>query len=169
MKEPDTEEPAIENEEEPTEESGWSGDRSLLRLPGHRPVSDTRADNALNVTTAADIAALYSMLVNGQIVNDDASQEMLRLLESQQINDRLPAYLPEGTVVAHKTGNLDGLVHDAGVIFAPAGPVIVVVLTEDVPESAGDRPHRHHRQTRLRRQLVTSRASIDALGRTDAA
>ncbi len=95
---------------------------------------DPRADAALNVTTAADIAALYLMLVNGQIVSESVSQEMLVLLEDQQINDRLPAYLPEETVVAHKTGNLDGLVHDAGVIFAPAGPVVVVVLTEDLDE-----------------------------------
>jgi beta-lactamase class A len=74
------------------------------------------------------------MLVNGQIISEPASEEMLTLLEGQQINDRLPAYLPEGTIVAHKTGNLDGLVHDAGVIYTPSGPVVVVIMTEDVEE-----------------------------------
>lgn len=137
------EEPTVEDEpteapsvdEEPTEDTGSiSRDRALLSLPPTSQRFDPRADTALNVTTAADIAALYLMLVNGQVVSESASQEMLVLLEDQQINDRLPAYLPEDTVVAHKTGNLDGLVHDAGVIFAPAGPVVVVVLTEDVEE-----------------------------------
>lgn len=127
------EEPAVE--EEPTEEEGSNrSGRSLLTLPNRQSLLDTRADAALNVTTAADIAALYVMLINGQLVSESASEEMLLLLEDQQINDRLPAYLPEDTVVAHKTGNLDGLVHDAGIIFAPAGPVVVVVLTEDLDE-----------------------------------
>jgi beta-lactamase class A len=138
-----TEEPTVEDDvptepavdEVPTEDAGSTPhDRALLRVPATSKLFDPRADAALNVTTAADIAALYLMLVNGQIVSESVSQEMLVLLEDQQINDRLPAYLPEDTIVAHKTGNLDGLVHDAGVIFAPAGPVVVVVLTEDVDE-----------------------------------
>lgn len=95
---------------------------------------DIRADEALNVTSAGDVAALFRMLLAGEVVNAEASQEMLDLLARQEINDRLPALLPEGTVVAHKTGNLDGLMHDAGVIYAPAGPVIVVVMTEDLDE-----------------------------------
>jgi beta-lactamase class A len=127
-----TEEP-VEGEDpvdgEPTEEGGDTG-----AAPVWRALLDDRADQALNVTTAADIATLYLLLVNGQVISESVSQEMLALLENQQINDRLPAYLPDGTVVAHKTGNLDGLIHDAGVIYAPAGPVIVVVLTEDVDE-----------------------------------
>src|SRR5206468_2519856 len=49
----------------------------------------------------------------------------------QEINDRLPAALPDGVVVAHKTGNLLGLAHDAGIIFTPSGPRIVVAMTWD--------------------------------------
>jgi beta-lactamase class A len=99
---------------------------------------DARADAALNVTTADDVASLYMQLLRGEVVDADASQEMLDLLAQQQINDRLPVLLPSDTVVAHKTGNLDGLVHDAGVIYAPAGPIIVAVLTEDVDEGVAD-------------------------------
>lgn len=114
--------------EEP--ETGTTG-RELLRTS---PPSffTPQADRAWNVTSAADVATLYRLLVNGDIVSPEASQEMLDLLTRQGIIDRLPAYLPEGTMVAHKTGNLDGLVHDAGVVFAPAGPIIVVVMTENV-------------------------------------
>lgn len=128
-----TEEPAVDDE--PNQDEGELAQRrALMHLPARLPLFDPRADEALNVTTAADIAELYLMLVNGQIVSESVSQEMLALLEDQQINDRIPAYLPEDTVVAHKTGNLDGLVHDAGVVFTPSGPVVVVVLTEDVEE-----------------------------------
>ncbi|HEX5166687.1 MAG TPA: serine hydrolase [Thermomicrobiales bacterium] len=127
-------EPTVEDVSESDNDGALSARRELLGLPGRGSLDDARADAALNVTTAADIASLYVMLVNGQIISEEASQEMLTLLEDQQINDRLPAYLPEGTIVAHKTGNLDGLVHDAGVIFTPSGPVVVVIMTEDVEE-----------------------------------
>jgi hypothetical protein len=56
---------------------------------------------------------------------------MVARLARQQINDRLPAALPEGVVVAHKTGNLPGLTHDAGIIFTPSGPRVVVAMTWD--------------------------------------
>jgi beta-lactamase class A len=94
------------------------------------PLDHSRLDGALNVTTAADIAALFIMLLNGDVINPEASVEMLDLLARQQITDRLPRYLPDGTMVAHKTGNWDGLVHDAGVIWAPSGPIVVVVLSD---------------------------------------
>ena len=54
---------------------------------------------------------------------------MLELLKRQRVSDRLSIGLPEGTVMAHKTGNLANEAHDAGVIWTPFGPRIVVVLT----------------------------------------
>ena len=92
-------------------------------------------DEPLNVTSAADMAVLFTSLLRGEAVNAQASQEMLDLLGRQLINDRLPAYLPTETPVAHKTGNLEQLTHDAGVIYGPAGPIVVVVLTAGVEEA----------------------------------
>ncbi|MBV9119427.1 MAG: serine hydrolase [Chloroflexi bacterium] len=85
-------------------------------------------------TTAADQAAFFQRLLDGQVVSRTASQQMIQLLEGQQENDRLPAKLPPGTIVAHKTGELDGVRNDSGIIFTPAGPVICVVLVSDQPE-----------------------------------
>lgn len=84
-----------------------------------------------NTTTARDVATLLGGLARGTVYGPDASRAMLDTLARQRINDRLPAGLPDGTVIAHKTGNLDGVSHDAGVVFAPAGPRIVVMLTAD--------------------------------------
>lgn len=89
--------------------------------------------DAPHVTTAADMAKLMSLLLNGEAIDPVSDQEMLDLLARQRINDRLPARLPDGTTVAHKTGNLGDLVHDIGVIYAPKEPVIVAVLTRDAP------------------------------------
>jgi beta-lactamase class A len=136
-----TDEPAPEEPVDPdaSEDTGVVATRrSLASIPAGGVLFDERADNSLNVTTAADMATLFHLLLAGQVVSPEASHEMLDLLAEQQINDRLPAYLPDGAVVAHKTGNLDGLVHDAGVVYTPAGPVIIAVLTEDVDEGVAD-------------------------------
>ena len=64
---------------------------------------------------------------------------MLARLERQQINDRLPAQLPSDVVIAHKTGNLTGLAHDAGIIFTKTGPRVVVAMTWNaLDEDAAD-------------------------------
>lgn len=81
-------------------------------------------------TAAADIAELLRRIYAGEAVSAQASAAMLELLEGQQISDRLPVGLPAGTAIAHKTGNLEGSVHDAGIVFAPGGDYVIVVLTD---------------------------------------
>lgn len=94
----------------------------------------TAIDDAYNVTSPRDIARFFQLLLDGEIISPEASQEMLDLLTQQMINDRLPALLPDGTRVAHKTGNLPGTVHDAGVIFTDGGPAVVVVMSDDAED-----------------------------------
>lgn len=96
--------------------------------------SGANGETVYNVTSAADMALLFRRLLAGEIVSAGASAEMLQLLAGQTINDRLPALLPRGAVVAHKTGNLPGLYHDVGVVYTPAGPAVVAVLTEETDE-----------------------------------
>jgi len=108
-------------------------------------LTDTRINTTLpqeertadyNTTSAADLERLFNGLVRGTVVNAAASRSMLEVLGRQQINDRLPAGLPNGTPIAHKTGNLDGIAHDAGIITTPFGPRVVVVLTQDYADYA---------------------------------
>jgi beta-lactamase class A len=96
---------------------------------GTPPGTPTSVPARLAVTTAADQAAFYSRLLTGTVVSPAASEAMLELLEAQRENDRLPALLPAGTVMAHKTGELDDVQNDAGIIFTPRGPLICVALT----------------------------------------
>ena len=60
---------------------------------------------------------------------------MLELLAAQEFNEGIPAGLPAGTRVAHKTGWVASLYHDAGVIY-PYGvpPYVLSVLTEGLDE-----------------------------------
>ena len=65
---------------------------------------------------------------------------MLALLASQAINDRLPALLPEGTQVAHKTANWSNATHDAGIVFSPGATYVIVVLTDFGFQDDGAKP-----------------------------
>lgn len=88
-----------------------------------------------NMASSRAIATLFTQLAQYTLVSKAASDRMLRRLERQKINDRLPAQLPPGTIVAHKTGNLGFATHDAGVIYGRAGePMVVVAMTWDSGE-----------------------------------
>jgi len=78
------------------------------------------------------------LLAKRQLISPAASDRMLARLERQQINNRLPAQLPPGVVVAHKTGNLAGLTHDAGIIYTKSGPRVVVAMTWDASDDEAD-------------------------------
>jgi beta-lactamase class A len=81
-------------------------------------------------TNAADMALLLEAIARGGAVSPAASNEMLSLLTSESIDDRVPALLPGGTQVAHKTGSWESATHDAAVVFSPAAEYVIVVLTD---------------------------------------
>jgi beta-lactamase class A len=86
-------------------------------------------DDSLPVT-ATDMALLLEAVARRQAVSAAASDEMLALLGTESIDDRLPALLPAGTQVAHKTGSWPTATHDAGIVFSPEATYIIVVLTD---------------------------------------
>jgi beta-lactamase class A len=82
------------------------------------------------VTTARAIATFFGELARGSLVSREASERMMARLAHQRLADRLPAALPPGAVVAHKTGNLGFATHDAGIVHGPGDTsVVIVVLT----------------------------------------
>jgi beta-lactamase class A len=87
---------------------------ALLGMPETRLIYDA-------VTTPRDVLGFFTMLADGDIVSSDASESLVELLAAQQINDRIPAGLPAsgGWWVAHKTANIDDMLGDAGIIYAP--------------------------------------------------
>jgi beta-lactamase class A len=114
---------------------GSSTDEALASYAWLQPeATSVSVEDAYNVTCAADVALLLRLLVDGRVVSPEASEDMLQLLAAQVVNDRLPALLPDDVVVAHKTGNIDNVIHDAGVIYTSSGPAVVVVLTAGAPE-----------------------------------
>ena len=95
-----------------------------------RDLEDSKAfqQGLNNTTTAKALLRLMEAIAQGQAVSKECSREMLAVLERQTINDRIPAGLPPGTRIAHKTGEITGISHDAAIVFAPR-PFVLVVLT----------------------------------------
>lgn len=80
-------------------------------------------------STAKDISGFFEKLYLGKLVSKKDSLQMIEILKRQTLNDRIPKYLPENISVAHKTGELDTVKHDAGIVFAKNGDYIIVVLS----------------------------------------
>jgi len=100
-----------------------------------RGVEDQRAfDQGLNnTTTARGLALLMQKLANGKAVNARADAEMVAILERQKFKDAIPAGVPEGTPIAHKTGTITKIHHDAAIVYGPR-PYVLVVLVRGLQE-----------------------------------
>lgn len=87
-----------------------------------------------NRTTAFDEAIIYERLGRGEAVSEDASQEMIEILKKQHFNEMIPARLPAEAEVAHKTGWITGVNHDAGLVILPDGnKYVLVLLSKNAP------------------------------------
>jgi beta-lactamase class A len=102
-----------------------------------RGVEDNKAYDAgmNNTTTARDLATLMSAIETGAAASRASTDSMRAILSRQEFNDEIPAGLPAGTRVAHKTGQITGHLHDAAIVYPPGRrPYILVVLTRDIPD-----------------------------------
>lgn len=114
---------------------------ALARQPRRRDgiAYSTEPDN--NVGTPRDMTRLLSLIFNGEVVDRAACDEMLAILLKQQLNDRLPRFLPPGTPFAHKTGTLPGIRNDSGILYAgDASHVAVTVFSTWDDQAVVDDP-----------------------------
>jgi beta-lactamase class A len=79
-----------------------------------------------NVSTPRDMTRLLTLIYQGEILDRQACDEMLYILLQQQLNTRLPLFLPYGVPFAHKTGTLSGVRNDAGILYAGEASHIAV-------------------------------------------
>src|SRR6267154_6386613 len=86
-----------------------------------------------NTTTARGLATLMTAIADGKAVDSESSQQMVAILERQKFNEAIPAGLPAGTRVAHKTGDITKVHHDAAIVFAKR-PFVLVILVRGIAE-----------------------------------
>jgi len=88
-----------------------------------------------NTTTARDLGVIMSGLGRGEVGSPESGAEMLEIMFRQAFRTKIPALLPEGTRVAHKTGSITGISHDSGIVYpAGASPYALVVLTRGLTD-----------------------------------
>ncbi|MFO7259867.1 MAG: serine hydrolase [bacterium] len=111
--------------------------RTLARLgaPGMRVLRGVEDGPAYargmnNTTTAAAFARVLEAIARCEEVSRAGCEEMIDILAAQEFNEMIPAGLPPGTRVAHKTGWITRIHHDGGIVFPPGRePYVLVVLT----------------------------------------
>jgi beta-lactamase class A len=106
-------------------------------------------------TSANDMKQLFLMISARRLINAQASDVMLAILNGQRHNKFLPKALPQGVEIAHKTGTLHDTLNDVGIVFEGEAPYVIAVMTTDLRTlDSGRRFIRH-----------VSRLAYDALGK----
>jgi len=107
------------------------------RIQVRRGVEDGKAfEKGLNnTTTARDLAIILRAIQEGKAGSAGATREMLAILLAQEFNEKIPAGLPAGVRVAHKTGDITAVSHDAAIVYPPGrSPYVLVVLTRGIAD-----------------------------------
>jgi len=102
-----------------------------------RGVEDSKAfaRGMNNTTTARDLMILLRRIAEGRAVSRKASDEMLKVLLDQKFSEGIPSGLPAEARVAHKTGSITKLYHDAAAVYLPKRkPYVLVVLTRGLED-----------------------------------
>jgi beta-lactamase class A len=101
-----------------------------------RGVEDNKAyeKGMNNTTTARGLLILLEAIAKGLAVDPDSSRQMVEILARQKFNEAIPGGVPPGTRVAHKTGELTKVHHDAAIVDAPR-PFVLVILVRGMAES----------------------------------
>ncbi len=86
-----------------------------------------------NTTTARGLQLLMEAIADGKAVDEESSKQMIEILERQTFNECIPAGLPPGIRVAHKTGEITKIHNDAAIVFAPR-PFVLVILVRGIAD-----------------------------------
>ena len=96
--------------------------------PGAPAFGDWRDETSSS--TPNEILRFFELIYNKELLSAEASEKMMWLLRNQQMHDRLSKRLPAGVVMAHKTGNLPGVINNAGIIFGPRTDLYIGVMSQ---------------------------------------
>jgi beta-lactamase class A len=109
----------------------------VTRMRVLRGVEDGKAfrSGLNNVTTARDLGILMRAIAENRAASRKSCEAMRNILLGQEFDTEIPAGLPRGTRVAHKTGWITGVLHDGAIVYPNGGgPYVLVVLTKGIPD-----------------------------------
>ncbi|HBE78183.1 MAG TPA: serine hydrolase [Firmicutes bacterium] len=116
-----------------TEINKFCNDLGLKDTVLRRKMMDGEARKAgrENYTTAADMARFLELLYQGKLLDPESCSLMIEIMKKQLDNTMIRLYIPDDTVVAHKTGELEGISHEAGIVYHDKADFIIVMLVWD--------------------------------------
>lgn len=79
--------------------------------------AEASARGIQNYVSAEEIGDMLEKMYRGELIDQDASRDMLEILKEQRLNNKLPFCFTEKVVIAHKTGEDEGITHDVGIIY----------------------------------------------------
>ncbi|MBW7885759.1 MAG: serine hydrolase [Caldilineaceae bacterium] len=97
-----------------------------------RKMYDYRDPAKNNYTTPRDMVTIYRTIASGTGLEPAFHDEMMQLLLGQQCRNKLPSGLPRDARLAHKTGDMPQIEHDAGIFFGDGRRLVVAVLTKEM-------------------------------------
>ena len=116
---------------DPAEPGGYDELRRRLRQSagsGGRAVITEETDRA----TPKDLCRLLELIESCAVLDGPSCAAILDTLQRTKTDTRIPALLPKGTIVAHKTGTVRGIRNDVGVVYSPVGPYAAAVMSRGV-------------------------------------
>ena len=123
----------------------------LIRLVGRRAINDEMTALGLTQTSlhdyirsegpiryalrssCSDMVRLMTAMARYQLIDEWSSREMIAIMSGQHHNGLIPAPLPKGTTIAHKTGQLHDTLNDVGIVYLNSEPYAIAVMATNLP------------------------------------
>lgn len=125
---------------------GEQSDNTAFNIIGNKILGEAKIQETIDklgmkqtsykdfLTSPEDMGLFFRKLYLEKIISDKSRDEILKYITKTIWEDRIPAGIPTGVVVAHKIGSDTGVISDAGIIFAKK-PFILVIMSENVNEA----------------------------------
>ena len=132
-------------------ESDNTATNMLIRLVGRKAINREMATLGLRNTSlhdyirsegpiryalrssASDMVRLLTQMARFQLIDEWSSRAMIAIMAGQHHNGLIPAPLPRGTVIAHKTGSLHDTLNDVGIVYLDNEPYVMAVMSTNLP------------------------------------
>lgn len=112
------------------------GDGSDLKAPSGWSAAGKLPENqkyGLGVSTPRDMVTILEKLERGEIVSPEASREMISILKRCQDNSGIRRRIGD-LPVANKTGSLDMLRSDVGIVYSKGGRIAMAITVDAMPK-----------------------------------
>jgi beta-lactamase class A len=103
---------------------------SLKHTRLRRKMMDLKAasEGRENISTPNEMASLLDQLYRGKVLNKELTEDFFKLLSTHK-SSFLPRDLPDDLKIANKSGELEGVRNDSGVVFVQNRPYVICVMT----------------------------------------